>query len=255
MSKIIQNKPMYCIMIESNQINQRGLAVRIALIGAGKMGTEIVSLVKKNSEDQMIGPFDEKDQIEAYIPALKLADIVLVFTPGEVVPQIASHLMKIETPVLVGSTGVTWNQEILEYLQKKNRTWMHATNLSLGMSVIRELFKTLVKNSSLMTGAKIEIVETQSIERQKSCSGTALAWQRALSALGNIEIVSHREGQVQGIHSLMIKRETESIEITHNVLEKGIFAEGTLWTAREFLHRPPKQAGLTLFEDWFAGKN
>lgn len=240
--------------------------MRIALIGAGKTGREVISLCdhrrhhhhgKNHDFDELIGPFTEQDNIKEYMPRIEReADAVLVFVPGHAMAEIIPHLLTLTKPVLIGTTGFIWTQEVLDQLSQNKKIWIHATNFSLGMSVVRDLFKTLTVSSSRLTHPKMHIKETHHIHKKDAPSGTALSWQKWLSGIGEgkVTITSHREGDVVGLHHLTLSTDTEDIEIIHHAKTRAIFAEGAVWAAHRTATHPPKNYGLTLFEDWLSEK-
>lgn len=231
--------------------------MQLALIGAGKTGSEVIPLIKKNLGDHLIGPFTSKDSIQLYKKELLKADIILIFTPSTAFETLLPYLLDLPAniPLLIGTTGLRWDKEILDRLEREERVWIQASNFSLGMGVIKSLLTTVTKHVHLLPHANYHIEETHHIHKKDAPSGTALSWQRWLSpSLPQIKMTSYREGDVVGNHRLTIQTDTEEIIIEHRAKTRAIFAEGALWSARELVKSVPQKKGLILFEDWIADK-
>ena len=61
------------------------------------------------------------------------------------------------------------------------------------------------------------------------------------------DITSVREGDVIGHHTLSFNTGTEKITITHEALDRKLFADGAIWAA-EYLYKH-KRPGLHSFQE------
>ena len=141
-----------------------------------------------------------------------------------------------------------------------------SANMSYEINVMSEIVSKL---AVLLKDSDIEIIETHHNKKVDSPSGTALILADNINnALGNtmeyeynrhakhearskqeIGIHSIRGGTEVGKHSVMFFGENESLEITHTVTSRSIFAKGAL-KAAEFIIT--KQSGLYNMKDLIA---
>ena len=138
-----------------------------------------------------------------------------------------------------------------------------SANMSYEINLMSDLVSKL---AVLLKDSDIEIIETHHNKKIDSPSGTALVLADSINnALGNtlnyeynrhekheqrskkeIGIHSIRGGTEVGKHTVMFFGENESLEITHNVTSRSIFANGALKAAKFII---TKQNGLYTMKD------
>ena len=138
-----------------------------------------------------------------------------------------------------------------------------SANMSYEINIMSEIVSKL---AVLLKDSDIEIIETHHNKKLDSPSGTALILADSINnAFGNtlnyeynrhekhearskkeIGIHSVRGGTEVGKHTVMFFGENESLEITHNVTSRSIFAKGAL-KAAEFIIT--KENGLFNMQD------
>ncbi|MFN8369127.1 MAG: dihydrodipicolinate reductase C-terminal domain-containing protein [Bacteriovoracaceae bacterium] len=206
--------------------------MKIALIGTGKTGGEVLTLIENDKSEnnlELVGPFNSRN-----VPTkanLKLAEAIIVFTAAEPTEQLIPLLLELKVPVVLGSTGVKWPNDLNEKLIKQNQTWIYSSNFSLGMNVVRNMIKTMNLWSKILSNPKFSIHEIHHTKKLDAPSGTALSWKSWLPQNHNCEITHAREGDVKGYHKLTIETDNETITLDHNVKNRRIFAEGALFAA------------------------
>ena len=211
--------------------------MKIALLGTGKTGSKIVEAKKHE-----VKCFNSKQP--PTFESLKTCDVIISFLPGDAFLQYLPLLIETKLPVICGSTGFKWPQDFDKGLKEKNLSWIYATNFSLGVFVIKELLKKLNAFNSLFPNSKISIHEVHHIHKKDAPSGTALSMQEWIGL--DCEITSAREGDVIGHHELTLNTGSEKIMITHEALDRKLFAEGAIWAA-EYLYKN-KRPGLHSFQ-------
>src|SRR5690606_8405163 len=99
--------------------------MRIALLGNGKTGSKVLEIAEKKHQliifDSQRVPTFEK---------LKETDAIISFLPGNVFLDLIPLLVETKLPVVTGSTGFTWPDNIQTILKEKNLAWIYATNFS-----------------------------------------------------------------------------------------------------------------------------
>ena len=127
--------------------------------------------------------------------------------------------------------------------------WVLATNFSLGMNVIRNAIEKISKGSEILKDPTFKIHEVHHIHKKDAPSGTALSWKQWLNK--EVEITSEREGDVNGIHELKITTDTEEITLSHNALDRGLFAEGSIWAIEQLIENKNLTNGMYTFGQLF----
>jgi 4-hydroxy-tetrahydrodipicolinate reductase len=220
--------------------------MKIALIGYGKMGQEIekIALSRRN---EIVLIIDINNQNDFTTENLKLADVAIVFTVPESSVAIFKKCFESGVPVVSGNTGWlnNWNDVVSE-CNKYNSAFFWTSNFSLGVNVFFELNKTLARLMKPFSQYKASLTEVHHTRKLDAPSGTAISladdlikergiykgWVNNLpedeSELG---IVSVREGDVPGIHTIRYDSDVDFIEITHNAKSRKGFAFGAVLAA------------------------
>ncbi|MDJ0836810.1 MAG: dihydrodipicolinate reductase C-terminal domain-containing protein [Acidobacteriota bacterium] len=216
--------------------------MKIALIGRGRTG----GLVWQHlSPEERFAAFDRRHPPTP--EALAGADAVIVFTPGEAVPQLIPVLTAARTTTFWGSTGHTWPEDLHQRLVAEDIAWIAAANFSPGMVLVRSLIQRLEHAERLLPGLAFTIDETHHTGKRDAPSGTALRWREWLGR--DTEMISHREGDVVGRHRLSLATETETIHLEHVAHDRSLFARGAVWAARTFAQQHYPGPGFHRFED------
>lgn len=197
--------------------------MKIALIGAGKTGAKVSELHR----DTTI--FNSANQ--ATIEGLKTCDIIISFLPGDIFVDYIPMLIEAKIPVITGSTGFEWKDEWIKEIHDKKLVWVRAHNFSLGMNIVKNMIETLSKARDLYTDAQFSIHDIHHTMKVDSPSGTALSWEKWLGT--NAKITAERTGDVVGYHHLLMESPVEKIKITHEAIDRAIFAKGALWAAEK----------------------
>lgn len=204
--------------------------MKFAVIGTGKTGEKVVELL---DDDQVIGPFNSSKK--PTVESLKKADAAILFVPAVAVKELMKPLIDAKIPAAWATTGYEWPDDLDRRLREKNIKWLHASNFSLGMNIVRQCLKVIGKNSSVLDEPSFQIHEIHHTKKKDAPSGTALSWQEWLGR--KAEITSERTGDVKGIHQLRVKTESESIWLKHEAHDRKIFAEGAIWAAEQLIQQ------------------
>ncbi|MFV1884405.1 MAG: dihydrodipicolinate reductase C-terminal domain-containing protein [Balneola sp.] len=217
--------------------------MKISVIGTGKTGSKVVELLG----DKLLYAFDENNP--PTLEKLKESDALIIFIPGDAVPKIFGLVLESGVPTAWGSTGFNWPSDLNEQVKAYQTKWILATNFSLGMNIIRHTIKKISEGSDLLKDPKFKIHEIHHIHKKDAPSGTALSWKEWLGR--EAEITSAREGDVNGIHELTLSTAREEITLTHNALDRTIFAEGAIWTAEQLVNNLTLTNGVHTFGELF----
>jgi 4-hydroxy-tetrahydrodipicolinate reductase len=156
-------------------------------------------------------------------------------------------LLQSKLPVVSGSTGVDFPQTLDADLKKAGAKWILARNFSLGMVLAHKAI-TLLSRANDVFGdrAQFTIHEVHHTKKLDAPSGTAKAWAEWLAK--PTEITWERKGDVVGLHQLSVSTGSEVITLTHQALDRKLFAEGALWAAKKIINDLSINPGLHPFE-------
>jgi 4-hydroxy-tetrahydrodipicolinate reductase len=218
--------------------------MRIALLGKGKTGGKVAEL---HSGECTVFDTSNPPTVEK----LQGHDVIVSFLPGEPFSELIPMLIESKLPVITGSTGFDWPEDISDQLIKSDVAWVKAHNFSLGMNLMKQMIMNLSKAAELFKDFKFHIHEVHHTKKLDAPSGTAISWANWLG-LPN-EITSERTGDVVGDHMMTLETATEKITIRHEALDRKIFAEGALWASAKVLEGYfPK--GLNDFQTYIQDK-
>lgn len=221
--------------------------MNIALIGYGKMGKTIEQIATANGHNitHKIVVGDSLDTLLDPQP-----DIAIEFTQPESAVSNISYCLENGIPVISGTTGWQDQYEIVSSLcVKKNGTFLHASNFSIGVNLFFEFNSWIAKKMNKMNFTP-SMKEVHHTEKKDSPSGTAITLAEGIiSNVDKVEgwindettdhkklgIVSERIPNVPGTHTVTYSSQLESIELTHTANDRSVFAEGVVKVA-EWIH-------------------
>ncbi len=229
--EVIENKN--CTLVAATDITQSPLIGRDAgeIIGADAQGI----LITNDAE-----------------AAIAASDAVIEFTLPE--PTVAHVALTAEASVahIIGTTGLTDDQEAALKAAGEKTVVMHAPNMSLAVNLLFALTRQVA--ATLNDDFDIEIYEMHHKHKIDAPSGTAVGLGRAAAMgrgvniddvarwsrhgitgerkRGDIGFASLRGGNVVGDHTVTFAAEDERLEISHKAQSRQIFARGAIHAAQ-----------------------
>lgn len=211
--------------------------MKIALLGKGKTGSKVLDFASN------VEVFDSTN-VPTFEKLMK-HDVIVSFLPGEAFQSLIPVLLETKRPVVTGSTGFKWPHDFDKTLHEKGVAWIHATNFSLGVVVMKQLIERLHKLDHLFTEKSYSIHEVHHTRKLDAPSGTALSMKEWLDA--PCEVTSERTGDVVGLHTLTMETPGEIIRLEHDAKDRRLFAEGAVWAAK-FITTNKMEPGLHAFQ-------
>lgn len=211
--------------------------MKIALLGKGKTGSKVL----ENKVHQIIS-FDSKNP--PTFEKLETFDAIISFLPGDVFKSYIPLLIETKLPVVTGSTGFEWPDNLNDTLITRKLSWIYASNFSLGVAIVKQMLNKLSDAKAMFPEHKSSIHEVHHTHKKDAPSGTALSMAEWLN--DNSTITSERTGDVIGFHELKFETGSEKITLSHEALDRKLFADGAIWAA-EFLVKKPTY-GLNSFQ-------
>jgi len=212
--------------------------MKIALLGKGKTGSKVIDV-----SPYPLTIFDSQKSPTHH--ELVNCDVILSFLPGEAFKQHIPLLLETKKPVVTGSTGFEWPENFHEELKQKGLSWVWATNFSLGVFILKKMIKDLSELSELYSSSEFHLHEIHHTKKLDSPSGTALSMKEWLNR--SVHITAERTGDVIGYHELTLSTGAEKIKLSHEALDRKLFAEGAIKACELIMKYQP--IGLTSFQD------
>jgi 4-hydroxy-tetrahydrodipicolinate reductase len=266
--------------------------MRLIVAGAGgRMGRTLIEAISDTDDAVLVGAVEAGDssaigrdagelaglgvngilvtrEIE---PLLAEADGVLDFTVPAATVALAGKLAQRGLVHVVGTTGLSPDQEKAIAAAGNGARIVKSGNMSLGVNLLAALVKRVAR--TLGSEFDIEIIEMHHARKTDAPSGTALLLGQAAAAGRNVELGSHsvrdghpgarksgaigfaslRGGTVVGEHSVIFAGPHERVELVHKAEDRMIFARGAvkaaLWarTRRPGLYSMSDVLGLSDF--------
>jgi 4-hydroxy-tetrahydrodipicolinate reductase len=225
--------------------------MKIALLGYGKMGKAIESVIDSIPQHEVILKYDGENDGPLTTSMLKEADVAIEFsTPDTAVLNIYTCFAA-GVPVVVGTTG--WYKHLPELTiqcEETNSTLFWASNFSIGVNIFFAVNKYLAKVMNEQEQYDVTLEEIHHTEKLDSPSGTAITlatgvleeldrkhvWvNQPAEAEEQLSIISKREEGVPGTHLVTYKSGIDTIEISHVAHSRLGFAQGAV-KAAEWVH-------------------
>ena len=210
--------------------------MRILLLGHGRMGQLVESLAPEYG-GTIAGVIDEHSGDRAIADGkYGNVDVAIDFTLADAVIKNLPQLAERKINVVIGTTGWQGQEAKMRDIAKgADIGVLAAANFSLGMNVfqlaVEEASRHFAKHAEF--GAWIH--ESHHIAKKDAPSGTALTLKKGMEQAGYrrpIDVSSTRVGAVPGTHSVGFDGPSETIEFTHTVRDRAVFARGALTAAK-----------------------
>lgn len=227
--------------------------LKLGIVGSsGRMGSELKRLIESDGRfSYELGWANTKDDDKTVLSLSEwnpnLVDAVVDFSLPDSFESAYEWCSKNQKPLVTGTTGL----EVETYSSKADFPFMHSGNYSLGVA---SLIKSISSFSKLGVGAQVWIEDYHHTKKLDAPSGTAVKINNKIeSEFGRAaEIKSIRAGSIFGVHKVHIATDQEWVTISHQALNRGVFAEGALnavhWLAGQ------KSGGYT-FEEFLNSKS
>lgn len=226
------------------------MAMKIALIGYGKMGHMIESIALQRGHE-IVCIIDQNNLDEFESKAFASADVAIEFTTPQTAEQNILRAWKAGVPVVCGTTG--WNVESLKQqpLQHTTPSLMWSSNYSIGVNILFAINKQLAKLMDSYPEYTPHMTEVHHIHKLDAPSGTAKTLQEAIGEkrLAVADIESIREGEIPGIHTVTWDSELDTVSISHSAKSRKGFALGAV-IAAEWMKG---KTGYHTFEEVISG--
>src|SRR3954452_15542233 len=204
--------------------------MNVLILGRGKTGSLVAEVARaRGHKVESLGSAENQNAAALTPPFLGRFDGVLDFTaPDAVVPNIEA-CVNAGRSIVVGTTG--WHDHlpaVQELVMRGGTGLVYGTNFSIGVNLFLEVARTAA--AAFQHGYKGQIFERHHAEKKDAPSGTALTIQGVIKEASDheVEIVSFREGDVVGMHEVILDSANDDIYLSHNAKSRRGFAEGAI---------------------------
>ncbi len=213
--------------------------MKVAIIGYGKMGHEIEKVLIERGHEVALR-IDVDNRAELLVPEKMVEiDVAIEFTSPATAYDNIRQCLLMGVPVLSGSTGwLDRKAEIDALCRERGGAFFYSSNYSLGVNVLFRLNRWLAKVMAPMEQYGVKIEETHHIHKLDAPSGTAatLAEEMAAASEGRKavkkeDIISYREGEVAGIHTITYDSEEDTLTVSHSAKSRRGLALGAVLAA------------------------
>jgi 4-hydroxy-tetrahydrodipicolinate reductase len=207
--------------------------MKILLLGAGKTGSLVAEVARERGH--LVTIFRSADNAHGSgltREMLTPIDVVVDFTTPDCVLANIHACVTAAKNMVVGTTG--WYAEMPQIraeVQTQDCGFLYGSNFSIGVN----LFFDLVQTSAPALKHKYlpHIYERHHAQKKDAPSGTAVTIQNLLQKNSDleIEVTSFREGEVVGMHEVVLDSTYDTIYLCHDAKSRRGFAEGAVRAA------------------------
>ena len=219
----------------------------------GRMGRAVSTALDAREDVVVAARFDRGD--------LSLCDVIIDFSTPDASVELAATCAARGGPALViGSTGLTPEQETDIHAAAEKIAIVRSGNFSLGVNILIGLVEHAAQRLDAADW-DIEVLETHHRRKADAPSGTALMLAEAAAngrdvdladvrsapydgitgvrETGKIGFASLRAGGVIGEHTVLFASEDETLTLSHSAIDRSLFARGAVAAAAWVRSRKP----------------
>jgi 4-hydroxy-tetrahydrodipicolinate reductase len=204
--------------------------MNLLILGRGKTGSLVAEVATERKHHVRVISGAENKAAQALTPELLAhVNVVIDFTTPEAVLENAIACVRASKDIVVGTTG--WYGElprIRAMVEQKKTGFLYGSNFSIGVNLFFDAVKSAA--DALRQGYIGQIFERHHAQKKDAPSGTALALQKTITEASGteLEITSFREGDVVGMHEVILDSPYDNIYLCHDAKSRRGFAEGAV---------------------------
>ena len=207
--------------------------MKLLLLGAGKTGSLVAEAARERghvvtvlrSADNARGSGITRELLDAM-------DVVVDFTTPDCVLANIRACVSAKKNMVVGTTG--WYADIPAIraeVETQKTGFVYGSNFSIGINLFFDLVQTSLP--ALQHKYLPHIYERHHVHKKDAPSGTAMTIQNLLQKNSDleVEVTSFREGEVVGMHEVVLDSIHDTIYLCHDAKSRRGFAEGAVRAA------------------------
>jgi 4-hydroxy-tetrahydrodipicolinate reductase len=211
--------------------------MNILLLGAGKTGSLVAEAARERGH--VVTVLRSADNVHGSGLTRELltpVDVVVDFTTPDCVLANIRACIAAKKNMVVGTTG--WYAEISKIrtdVESLGSGFLYGSNFSIGVNLFFDLIQTAAP--ALQHNYLPQIFERHHAQKKDAPSGTAVTIQNIMQKNSDleIEVTSFREGEVVGMHEVVLDSTHDTIYLCHDAKSRRGFAEGAVRAAEWIL--------------------
>jgi 4-hydroxy-tetrahydrodipicolinate reductase len=207
--------------------------MNILALGRGKTGSLVVGIARdRGHEVSVLTGKDNPGASALTAERLSKIDIALDFTSPDAVLDNVFACIRARTNIVVGTTG--WYKDlgkVKQEVESNGTGLLYSPNFFIGVNILFETARTAA--AALHQGYFGQIFERHHAKKKDAPSGTALTLAETIKQASGteLEIISFREGDVVGMHEVVLDSPNDTIYLCHDSKSRRGFAEGAVRAA------------------------
>jgi 4-hydroxy-tetrahydrodipicolinate reductase len=207
--------------------------MKLFLLGVGKTGAIVADCATQRGHSvEIVRAAQNQDAVALTAESLRGIDVVLDFTTPQAVLQNIEACLTAKKKMVVGTTG--WYgalESVRRKVEEAGTGFVYGANFSIGVNLFYETARSAA--AALKHNYSGQIFERHHVNKKDAPSGTAVELEKIIrDASGTeLEITSFREGQVVGMHELVLNSPNDTIYLCHDAKSRQGFAEGAVQAA------------------------
>lgn len=166
---------------------------------------------------------------------LASVETVIDFTTPHAVMENIQACMRSKKNMIVGTTG--WYGElpkVRRMVEESGTGFLYGSNFSIGVNLFFDVARAAAL--ALQHHYSGQIFERHHAQKKDAPSGTAITLEELVreASGAELEIISFREGDVVGMHELVLDSPADTIYVCHDAKSRRGFADGAV-SAAEWL--------------------
>lgn len=209
--------------------------MKLLILGRGKTGSLVAEVATERGHEIRASGGKENAACAA-LTTEKVRDIdaVIDFTTPHCVLANIEACVKAGKNMIVGTTG--WYKDIdqVRSLVEQHKTgFVYSPNFSVGVHLFFNVARAAA--AALRHDYSGQIFERHHVQKKDAPSGTAIEIQQVIREASGLaeglEITSFREGDVVGMHEVVLESSADRIYLCHDAKSRRGFAEGAVRAA------------------------
>jgi 4-hydroxy-tetrahydrodipicolinate reductase len=213
--------------------------MNLLLLGRGKTGSLVADVATERKHHVRTAGAKENAACAALSQEnLREIDTVIDFTAPHCVLAHIEACVKAGKNMVVGTTG--WNEQLNQVrvlVERHKIGFVYAANFSIGVNLFFDVARAAA--AALRHGYSGQIFERHHATKKDAPSGTAVAIRNVIRESSGqashrkeaLEITSFREGDVVGLHEVVLESSADRIYLCHDAKSRRGFAEGAIRAA------------------------
>jgi 4-hydroxy-tetrahydrodipicolinate reductase len=207
--------------------------MNILILGRGKTGSLVAEIAhERRHKVRVLGSTENPGGSAITADGLRDITVVIDLTTPDAVTRNIEACLRAGKDMVVGTTG--WHNElprIRQMVEDAGTAFLYGSNFSIGVNLFFDMARTGA--TALEHRYMGQIFERHHAQKKDAPSGTAVTLQKVIreSSGADLEIVSFREGDVVGMHEVVLDSPNDTIYLCHDSKTRRGFADGAIRAA------------------------